>query len=232
MLSILGMFTDVDIRGLPPVVDPDLLRDGDDSGFLLSGTQFLKNVLLPALPNSYQGSNASEFKMSADMIVNNGDISLEQIKVGLIWYPPKINALRISIANNTILTEVAGRCDITGLTDAYVSFSVRSQNQVQFLAGPPPALSFLADPNKVVDTGVSIPAWEQGLGALTSGLLNAITGAVSLSIERSLVSEASGNGAGTRIYDALLGAALVRWQGSAAVPLTDGGLLDNLYMRG
>ncbi|CAO5026294.1 TULIP family P47-like protein [Microcystis wesenbergii] len=226
-LTILGMLTDADISSQSHVFDTNLLRANDDFGFILSGTQFLTNLILPKLPDGYKGSNSSQFKIDGNNIVNNGNVNLNEVKVGAIWYPPYINDLNIHIDSDAIRTQAAGNCDITGLTDAYVSFSVTSRNVAQFDASVP-SISFLNDPQKDVTTSKHIPWWEEVLGVLTLGILNAVVEIVGDYIEDGVSSAVSGTG----ISAQSMGAVLVTWPGQNAIKFDDGGLLDNFYMRG
>jgi len=225
--AVLGMLTETDVSSQSHVYDTSLLRPGDDFGFILSGLQFMKNIVLPKMPSAYKGSNASEFRMSGSSIVNNGDVHLDQVKYGLIWYPPYINDLTVSINGGSIRTVAAGRCDITGLADAYVTFSVTSSNASKFNPSGP-SVSFEKDPDKDVTHSKHIPWWEEFLGVFTLGILNAVVAIVGTGIEDSVASAASETG----ISAGSMGAALVTWPGQGALKFDDGGLLDNFYMRG
>lgn len=209
------------------VFDTALLRAEDDFGFILAGRQFLSNILLPGLSKAYIGSNASQYKMVDNTIANNGPIRLPPVQVGLIPYDPIVDELRISISNSSIGTQVYGHCDIKGLTDAYIAFSVTSANPAVFQ--PPEYLNFPKDPNAVVTSSNHVPWWEKLLMAIfTFGLANAITEIIVACIESSVASAISSTGISGRS----MGFLLVQWPGQAAGQVTDGGLLDNFYMRG
>lgn len=226
-LAILGMLSDCDISSQSNVFDENLLRQGDDSGFVLSGEKFLQNIIMPKLPNSYKGSNINQFKMSEGCIFNNGDINLNKVKVGAIWYPPIINTLKIYIDNQYIRTHAEGKCNITGLAEAYITFSIDSKNEAVFqLDGP--GITFLDDKNKVVSTSKHIPWWEEALGALTLGIMNTVIEIVSECIENSISNVISNTG----ISGQELGAFVVKWQNQEDISFDDGGLVDNFYMRG
>ena len=62
-------------------------------------------------------------------ICNNGNIELNKIKVGAIWYPPIINKLKNYIDNNSIRTHAEGKCNIT--------FCIDSKNEAIFQSNPP-----------------------------------------------------------------------------------------------
>lgn len=224
--GILGMFDHTDISGYSKTFDSALLRDGDDFGFILSGTQLLAHVILPGLPGGFRGSSPGEFRMNGANIVNYGQIHLESVKVGLIWYPPHIDTLNMHIENNYISTYLDGRCPITGLAEAYVNFSM-SEKEVAAFNLKTEALSFSAT-GKQVSHSTHIPWWESFLGALTLGLMNAIIAAVGLAIEDAVGSRVSGSG----LDAANLGAFQVNWQPGTRFTLTDGGLQDNFYCRG
>lgn len=227
-LAVLGMFDDVDVSQQNRVFDSALLRPGDQFGFILAGSRFFQNILLPAMPAAYRGSNAGQFRWTGGtQIVNAGNVTLDKVKVGAIWYPPVINSLNVSLVGSQIRTIAAGRCDITGLADAYISFSVTSQNLSSY-APASRTISFLPDPHKSITHSAHIPWWESLIGALTAGIMNVVIDAVSLAIENAV----SGAVGGTGVSSAGMGAQLVTWPGQDAVTPTDGGLQDNFYFRG
>jgi hypothetical protein len=225
--GVLGMFDSVDVSAYSKTFDSSLLRPGDDFGFILSGAQLMAHVILPGLPAGFRGSSPGEFQMNGARIVNRGQIHLESVQVGDIWYPPHINNLDMHIENNYISTYLDGRCPITGLADAYVEFSM-SEKEVAGFNLEVEALSFYPVDQNVTHSSY-IPWWEKLLGALfTFGLMNAIIEAVSLAIENAVGSLVSGTG----LDAANLGAFQVDWQTGSRFTLTDGGLQDNFYCRG
>ncbi|GJL53750.1 MAG: hypothetical protein NPIRA02_08820 [Nitrospirales bacterium] len=225
--AILGMLTTTDISSHSHVYDPSLLRPSDDFGFMLSGQQFMKNLLLPKMPKAYKGSKASEFRLSGNTIVNHGKVHLKEVEYGAIWYSPYITHLDIHINESSIRTIVAGRCAITGLTGAYVTFSVTSNNAAKFNPSGP-FLTFEKDRHKHVTHSKYIPGWEEWLGVLTLGILNGVAAIVGNGVEDSVSSAVSETG----VSASSMGAAMVTWPGQETVKFEDGGLLDNFYMRG
>jgi len=224
--GVLGMFDHVDISGYSKTFDSSLLQQGDDFGFILSGTQLMAHVILPGLPDGFRGSSAGEFQMMGARIVNRGHIQLESVRVGLIWYPPHINNLDMHIENNYISVYLDGHCPFSGLDDAYIDFSM-SEREVAGFDLEAEAFSFYPIDRQVTHS-TYIPWWEKLLGWLTFGLMNAIIEAVGLAIEYAVSSRVSGSG-----LDATnLGAFQVKWQPGAKFRLTDGGLQDNFYCRG
>ncbi len=227
-LAVLGMLSDVAITNIEPVFDTQLMAGGHDFGFVLAASRFFEHVLLPAMPQAYRGSNASQFRWDgATKISNNGNVTLDKVKVGLIWYPPVIQNLDIHLEGNLIRTTAAGRCDITGLDDAYISFSVASKNPGEYLPATR-SIAFAKDPHKSITHSSHIPWWEKLLGGLTAGIMNVVIDAVSLAIEDA-VTGAIGN---TGISSHGMGAQLVTWPGQNAITPTGGGLEDNFYFQG
>ncbi|TVR09427.1 MAG: hypothetical protein EA385_07185 [Salinarimonadaceae bacterium] len=227
-LAVLGMFDDVDISKQNRVFDSALLRKGDQFGFVLAGSRFFQHILLPAMPGAYRGSSASQFYWTGGTsIINKGNVTLDKVKVGAIWYPPVISSLNVSLVGSQIRTIAAGTCDITGLADAYISFSVTSQNESSYNAASR-TISFLPDPHKSITHSAHIPWWEKVIGVFTAGIMNVVIEAVSLAIEDA-VSGAVGH---TGVSSAGMGAQLVTWPGQSAVTPTDGGLEENFYFRG
>lgn len=118
--------------------------------------------------------------------------------------------------------------DITGLIDAYVTNSVTAHNESHF---DPTArkLSFLSDPKKSVTSDKHIPWWEEFIGTLTLGIMNAVIDGISLAIE-----DAAADAVASKDASALgqIGPGLVTWHGQPTLTITGGGLEDNIYMVG
>jgi len=79
-LAVLGMLSDVSIKDIEPVFDTRLMAGGHDFGFVLAASRFFEHVLLPAMPQAYKGSNASQFSWDgATKISNHGNVTLDKI---------------------------------------------------------------------------------------------------------------------------------------------------------
>lgn len=227
-LAVLGMFDDVDISNQDRVFDSALLRKEDQFGFVLAGSRFFEYILLPGMFRAYAGSSANQFRWNgATEIDNNGNISLNSVKVGLIYYSPYINNLTVRLEGSSIRTIAGGRCNITGLTDAYITFSITSLNPSRY--NPlSRVISFASDPNKSITHSTHIPWWESLLGALTLGIMNVVIDAVSLAIEDAIAGAVGQTGVSIES----MGARLISWPGQDAITPTDGGLEENFYFRG
>jgi hypothetical protein len=228
-IAILGALTNADVSGYPANFDSTLLA-GEDFGFVLSAQAFMQNVILPALPASFQGNcNAGDLTLNADGSITMGQgFNLNDVTVGAIDYTPSVTSLRYAINDTAMDCYVATSTDITGLVDASVSNSVTSSNQSTFDVQTR-LLSFADDPNKSTTEDTHIPWWESVLGALTLGIMNVVIEAVSLAIENSagdVTSSATAQSLGS------VAPGLVSWTGQQSVVINAGGLADNIYMQG
>ena len=81
----------------------------------------------------------------------------------------------------------------------------------------------------VITTSKYVPWWEELLvGLFTFGLGNAIIEIIVACIENSVSSAIAATG----ISPESMGYLVVRWPDQSRDRITDGGLLDNFYMRG
>lgn len=228
-LAVLGVLDGTDISNLPRYFDSNLLV-GKDFGFVLSAKQFLLNVIIPTLPQAFGGnSNYNDFALNGNSgITLSQSFNLNSVEVGLISYTPNVTTATFQIEDSTMRCYVYASTDITGLTDAYVTNSVSSNNASSFNTSTG-TLSFLSDPNMSTTQDSHIPWWEQWLGALTLGIMNVVIEAISLAIQNAvggLVSSKTAESLGD------VAPGLVSWNGQTTITITAGGLADNVYMQG
>lgn len=228
-IAILGVLSDVSINNLPRNFDSNLLLN-KDFGFMLSGNAFMKNVVLPSLPAAFQGNcHTNDFTLNSDGSITLAEsFHLNSVKVGLINYTPNVTSVNYHIDDNSMRCYVATNTDITGLSGAYVTNSVTSNNLASFDV-PSRTLSFLPDPNMSTTQDSHIPWWEQVLGALTLGIMNVVIEAVSLAIQNS-VGDLTSSKTAQSLGD--LAPGLVSWSGQQSININAGGLVDNVYMQG
>lgn len=228
-IAILGVLDDTSINSLPLNFDTNLLLD-HDFGFILSAKAFMKNVILPALPNAFKGNcHVNDFKLNNDgSITMAHGFNLNSVKVGLIDYTPEVTSVNYHIDDTTMRCYVATHTDITGLTQAYVTNSVTSNNPSAFNTDTR-TLSFQKDPHMSTTQNTHIPCWEKVAGAFTLGIMNVVIEAVSLAIEDSV-----GNVTSSKTAQSLgnIAPGLVSWNGQKNVNINAGGLADNVYMQG
>lgn len=233
-LGVLTVVSDRDITGLQRVVDPALAGDGSDPlCFGISQTLFLDKVVRPALPAAFgHGAMEANFVMSAGGIVNNGKLDAGGKEVGLVWYYPKITSLRVEVADNALRVTSDGSFDITGLTDAYVTFTTSARNEAHFDPDRR-TLSFLADPNPHKDYTKHVPTWEYIIGiiggpiilAIVDIVVDIVTDNVSSSVSES-VNTANG------VLLSTIASDVVEWPGLSTFDVRDAGLSGALYLRG
>ncbi len=228
-IAILGALTGADVSAYPVAFDGTLLQ-GQDFGFVLSASSFMRNVVAPALPGAFQGNcQPNDLSVNGDGSITLAQgFSLNSVEVGLIDYTPQVTDLRYAIDDTAMDCYVATSTDITGLTDASVSNTVTSRNQAAFDTQTR-LVSFQPDPNESTTQDTHIPWWESVLGSLTLGLMNVVIEAVSLAIENAagdLTTSATAQSLGA------VAPGLVSWSGQQAISIDAGGLADNVYMQG
>ena len=228
-IAILGLLDEREIGHLPKNYDSHLLSHGDDFGFILSAEMFMKNIILPSLPNAYGGNaTASCFRVDSNKIVTTRRFDLDRVKVGLIHYTPEVKSASFEITDTSMRCYTDTKTDITGLTDANVTNTVTSNNQSRFDVKKR-TLRFLKDPHESSTKDEHIPWWEKILGGLTLGIMNAVIAAISLAIQ-----DAVGSLVNSKTAETLGNVApgLVSWHGQKNMTVTVGGLEDNVYMAG
>lgn len=228
-IAILGMLSNSSINSLPSSFDTNLLLN-KDFGFVLSGKAFMQNVILPSLPAGFQGNcHVNDFTLNPDGSITMAEgFSLNSVKVGLINYTPDVTAVNYHIDDNSMRCYVATSTDITGLTQAYVTNSVTSNNMSAFDVSTR-TLSFQPDPNMSTTQDSHIPCWEKALGSLTLGIMNVVIEAISLAIQNS-----AGDITSSKTAQSLgnLAPGLVSWSGQQNITVNAGGLADNVYIQG
>lgn len=232
-LVVLGTVTDRDISGLQKNVDSSVLTGTYNYYFMMSSELFLQYIVMPGLPNSYgHGTTASTFKMTGNAITNNGDIGCDAQKWGLIWYYPGISSLNVGIQSGSLVTNASGRFDITGLANAYVTFSIGSTNPCKFHPDQK-TISFDADPNPTQNYDKVIP-WYDWIGAafggliilgIVAGVMYAVTGAVASAVSSAINASGNISVANNVPYN-------VAWNGLTTFDVKDAGLSDAFYMKG
>ncbi|ABS39418.1 neurotoxin-associated TULIP family protein P47 [Clostridium botulinum] len=125
-LFILSVVTNRDISELSVNVDGNILGNNSEVGLLISEKLFLKNLVLPKL-SSNMGSDitSNNFKVistsdTTGRIANNSTLNWYGIKVGLIWYYPKINNFSMELfEGNKLKTKLSGIVRLTGYERIY-----------------------------------------------------------------------------------------------------------------
>ncbi|WP_296943295.1 TULIP family P47-like protein [uncultured Massilia sp.] len=228
-IAILGVLDNSPTDALPRDFDTRLLQ-GKDFGFVLSARSFMRNVILPSLPAAFRGNcQPVDLRLNQDNTIGLAEgFSLDAVRVGLIDYTPQVTDLRYEIDDASMRCYVATTTDITGLSQAYVTNSVTSNNPAVFDPGTR-TLTFQNDPHMATTQDSHIPCWEKVIGGLTLGIMNVVIEAVSLAIENS-----AGNVTDAKTARALgmVAPGLVSWNGQGGITVDAGGLADNVYMQG
>ena len=235
-LAILGLLDGNKNDGsLPLSYDPSLLENYD-FGFALSSTAFLKNVLMPSLPEEFGGNcQLSDFKLDGpNTIVQSDSFDLKDVRVGLIDYKPSIQKVKFEIVDTELQCYLYSVTPIKGLPGRAALNSVSSTNQSTF-DPTTRTLSFKKDhhmsvtrdsPKSIVET---VLGFMPIVGPITEVTVGLVIDAVVLAIENKIedvikCKTASSFGA--------IAPGLVTWNGQSNFKIKAGGLQDNVYMQG
>ncbi|MFB0832764.1 TULIP family P47-like protein [Brevibacillus laterosporus] len=236
-IAILGVTKDRDISNLPREIDGKLFDIQYEVYNLISDGMFLEHIILPTLPNAYgNGATSDNFvynsKSDTSGVINNkGELSCPSVKWGLTHYYPKINSLTINVDNDKVVNSVGGYFDITGLANAYVTYSITSNNEFQFTK--PNTISFLKDPNPTTNYDKHIPWYDWVFGAIGGVIVIAIVDSVIALVTDSLSKSVTNTTFGS-VTDILANAApiVVKWSGVDNIEIEDCGLQQSFYIRG
>ncbi|MCW6015992.1 TULIP family P47-like protein [Serratia marcescens] len=124
-MAVLGILADNPSPPAPDslqlIFDSSLVREGGSVGFMLSRRTFMKHIVLPGLPDVFEGSDISQFLLDDNNVIkNNGSISLKRIN----GYTPYFNSLNVEVIDNlVVLNNASGRCDVVSYS-SYVLFEL------------------------------------------------------------------------------------------------------------
>lgn len=122
-MAVLGILADnpspPEPGSLQLIFDSSLIPEGRSIGFMLSQRMFMEHIVLPGLPEVFEGSNISQFSLKDNNVIrNNGSISLNKVD----GYIPYFNSLNVEIVDDrVILNNASGSCDVVSYS-SYVSF--------------------------------------------------------------------------------------------------------------
>lgn len=108
--------------------DTDLLQNSD-YGYILKKEIFMKHILQPKLPEMFEVKSGKFTCTPEGCIVNDGVLVLRSITVGAIDYEVKADYFTLQFIGDVLDLTINGKCDITGLTDSYVTYSYHAQRQ-------------------------------------------------------------------------------------------------------
>ena len=227
-LVVLSATDGRDISRIGRQVDPDLLSGTGNGFFAISEGLLLQHVIMPTLPTVYPNTDASYFSFDStnNVIKAAKPIQMNEMKVGLINYYPRITSLQIRVSGSNIVTSLTGDCDMhagIGMT-----FSITSTSACSFDAGNG-ALSLAKDPNPQVSHDSQIPWWAYLIG-IGSWLVLAILAIVVKVIANGIADGLTAAFKGMSFANA--GPQSVRWAGMKAFTIAGGELNGGFRLWG
>jgi hypothetical protein len=230
-LAILASVTDRDVSNLKRAIDPALLAGPYDLFFLLAPGLFLQSLILPSLPPSFgHGATSGNFLYSAGQIINNGRLGIDGKKVGLITYYPSVDSLSIKVDADDLLSVASGSFDITGLTDAYVTFSVTTRNSLTYDTSSQ-SIQLNGDPSPSRSYDKHVPWWEYVVSGIGGPIIIAVVDIVIATVTNAVASSVGGS-LGGNLSVATMATQTIDFNGLDRFNVKDAGLADGFYMRG
>jgi len=171
-------------------VDPALfaLSPSADSFLGLSDDYFLKYLVLPQLPVLFQRRvTDSIFQVANGKITSLGNINLNEVKSGLIWYQPVVTSVNVALTSGNLQVAVEGSCHVSAGIDVY--FSLLTNNIVEVTSS---GMCFMPDRHPVIKTSKDISDWIFIGTAFVSLVVDAIVAAVVESITSGIESGLNG----------------------------------------
>ncbi len=104
--GVLGILCMTEGRSAPAdqQLSPNVIPPGSSAGFLINEARFMQDLLLPAMPQSFKGTTASDYTISPDyktITLNNTDVALQLPQKS--DYTPYLESLSLSIDSATQL---------------------------------------------------------------------------------------------------------------------------------
>lgn len=204
------------------------LLNGHRYGYILKQNVLMKYILLHQLPGIFKLKSGSFICSDDSCIVNNGKLTIRTIRVGAIDYDIKSDYFKLRFIGDILDLSINGFCNITGLTDAYISYSFHAKRQGVFSNEGSPKVVFEKIPgqNDEFHSQEHIPEWEKIIaGIFTFGLFTLITELITDAIAdeaKKLFLSLNLNGE--------MGGYGITWS-NMSIPFTDGGFQSNFFMR-
>lgn len=230
--AVLCVLTILGGRDLPviPAFDTSVLSTEADTFAIVSGLQFLRHGVLPVLPCAFGGGSFALQPTSGTTatIVNQGAIPTRTTSWGADTYYPHIDSYSLSIVGSNLVTTVQGRCDITGLADAYITFGGTKQASTSYSASTGSLTT--GSPSGQIDSSKHIPWYDWVFGVLSGGVGVAIIDSV-ISVVTDTVTSSVSDAVSTSV-DASISSTVLKvcdWAGPSTSPVA-GGLSGALWL--
>jgi len=191
---------------LSTAVDPSLFSPGGSLSFALSEGVFMKNLLLPAIPQAIgQGVTVNDFQFNGPAepiqqdncsITNVREFDIQSVENAGTYYYPKITSFRVVINNNQLITTASGKFDITGLAGAWVAFNnLQVVNQLHYdPASQRIVFTLVSKVEPSVDKHIPWEYWLLGIGGLILLLVPIIINIVVTVVDNAVQSALTGEG--------------------------------------
>lgn len=207
--------------------DTSILKE-HQYGYILKQNMLMKYNLLHQVPHIIGLKSGGFICNDEGCIVNDGNLTIRTIRVGAIDYDIKSDFFNLRFIGDVLDLSISGTCVITGLTDAYISYSLHAKRQGVFHNGSNSIISFekISGQDDEFHSEEHIPEWEKIIaGIFTFGLFSMITrliiDAITDETER-LFLNLNLNG--------VIGGYGITWS-NLKLSFADGGIQTNFFMR-
>lgn len=207
--------------------DISMLKD-HKYGYILKQNVLMKHILLHQVPNILRLKSGGFICTDEGCIVNKGELTIRTIRVGAIDYHIKSDFFNLHFIGDVLDLSINGTCAITGLKDAYISYSFHAKRKGVFHNAGNPRISFekISGQGDKFHSEEHIPEWEKIIaGIFTLGLFTLITELIMDAIAdetKQLFLNLNLNGH--------MGGYGITWS-NLKFPFTDGGFQTNFFMR-
>lgn len=180
-------------------IDPSLLSADESMFFALSQAVFMRNLVLPALPNAIGNGvtpDCFQFKgptqpneQNTCSITNTRSFGVGSVDNAGTSYYPQIDSFQVTISGSQITTALSGHFDITGLANAWVGFdNLEVVNELSYDPGSK-TIKFRLVSQTEPSFDKHIPWYDELAGFIPDLIINAVVVAIDNAVQNALQGE-------------------------------------------
>jgi hypothetical protein len=178
-LAVLNQTENRSPEGLTNQATASAIPAGMNASILISNALFMKQLVMPGLSRTFTRADADAFHISADgkVIEARRTVTLDQVKVGAVYYTPKMTAFTLQIVGDEIQIRTKVMVDISPGIVAYVD---AAYFHVLGLVEKPDGtmtLGFKESSPPIIDTWSDVAFWVT-MTALLAGILASVLAAI------------------------------------------------------
>jgi Clostridium P-47 protein len=258
MLGVLSMTQSHSAANLVAQLSPYAIPSGARSGFTISQSNFLSQMILPSLPGAFPGAQASDFALSSDgsAVVNVNTVNTQSVEHDGITYQPVVQSLSVTVSGQEIQISVNTQMEISPGINVNVTNMTYLALQLDVSSGSPkltwvqtrdPVSEQSTDLSPGVQIGAAVLALialliTAILSVLTDGaffiiasiIVGLVIGLASATPE--MIAAIAGGAVGSEVPSitalVLNATSTIQWSGSGAFQVTSAGLNGSFQLGG